>query len=181
MRSDAQKAALVDEARRIEEFSLWNASAHFHAATWAARIQVAGGSVPIILGAIGGWNGLKEAGNEFAAGMLALAAGIVGSLLSYWNLSRVRQDHFIAATKYKTLENEARRAYQIHALDEDPAVFRDHVLALAKRYDALGETSVQSLDIAFWLASRRIRRRVYSTDLGSAGPGSSAPAGGGTR
>src|SRR5438552_1026910 len=108
---DSSRQRLVDECARIQESSLWNATSHFAASTWAGRIHAFAGAIPIVLGGIGGWHFLTDPtvatpGQVFFAGLLTMAAGIVGSLMSYWNLAKVRLEHFVAATKYKTLENQ---------------------------------------------------------------------------
>lgn len=163
------KQRLIGEAKRIEEYSLWNAAPHFTAAAWAVRVHLVGGSIPIVLGGIGGWNIFTEPAHAtssqgIVAGLLTVSAGIVGSLMAFWNLSKVQQQHFAAAVKYKTLENEARRAHEVHAHDEDYAAFKIRVMDLARRYDEIGEDGVLSSDIMFWLAGRKIRRGLYAPD-----------------
>lgn len=165
---------LINECKRIQDNSLWNSTSHFAAATWAGRIHTIGGAVPIILGGIGGWKYLLDptfAGQDqmFLAGLMSLIAGIVGSLMTYWNMAKVRLEHFSAATKYKTLENDARRAHQIHARDEDYDTFKKRVMDIVTRYDALGEASVQSYDITFWLARRKIESGIYDTSVDKTG------------
>lgn len=163
------RAALIDEAKRVEEFSLWNSATHFNIAAWAGWIQAIGGAVPIVLGAIGGWKFLTDPSiasphQIIVASLFSLAAGTLGSVLSYWNLAKVRLEHFMAAAKYKTLENQARRAHQIHAVSEPDAEFRERVLGLGKRYDELGESSPQSMTLAFLVAGRAIRRGRFQSD-----------------
>jgi hypothetical protein len=97
---------------------------------------------------------------------LTLAAGIAGSLMAYWDLAKVRLEHFTAASKYKTIENEARRAREIHAHDEDYDTLKKRVMELTTRYDELGESSAQSFDLAFWLARRKIRAGLFESDKG---------------
>lgn len=163
------KVALVAECQRIETNALWTASSHFTAATWASRVHLVGSSVPIVLGGIGGWAFLKDPqiatpGQAYVAGVMTLASGIVGSLMSFWNLSKTQQEHFQAAVKYKTIEKQACRLREIHAQDDDYATLKAKVLELGKQYDTLGEASTQSSDLMFWLAGRKIVRGLYTTD-----------------
>lgn len=121
---DEKQERLVKECARIEEYSLWNSTSHFTAAAWARFIHMLGGAVPIVLGGIGGWKVLSDPTaatpqQVLVAGALTLAAGVTGSLMAYWDLAKIRMEHFVAASKYKTLENEARRAREIHAPDEE--------------------------------------------------------------
>ena len=171
-------SSLLAECKRIEEFSLWSATSHFVAAAWARGLHLLLGSIPLVLGAIGSWKPLSNPSSAseqdvLVAGIMTLLAGICGSLLSFWNLSRARMQHFTAATSYKSLENEARRAHEIHAIDDQPTEFTERVLDLAARYDHLGTTSVQSLDLAFMLAGKRIRKGRYAPDATTSSGGGS--------
>lgn len=161
---------LLEECERIQEGSLWNATSHFGASTWASRIQAGAGAIPIILGGIGGARIISDPTfaspqQVIVAAVLALSAGIVGSLLSFWNLAKVGLEHLAAATKYKTLENEARRAREIHSRDDSYDAFKTRVLELAKRYDELGESSAQSGNLTFWLARGKIESGVFDTKV----------------
>ncbi len=83
---------LCAECDRIEEYCLWNASSHFEAAAMAGRVQAIGGAIPIICGGIGTWKFLTDPSlatpeKVFLASAMMLTAGIVGSLLAYWNLA----------------------------------------------------------------------------------------------
>lgn len=166
---DDARGALLSECRRIEEYAKWNASTHFTASAFAMRAHAIVGVIPIVLGGLGTWSGLKLIADQstatVVASVAALLAGLVGSILSFWNLSEVRQKHFKAGTAYKTLENEARRAHSvfIDATDDD---LRETVKCLADRYDRLGEESAQTSDLAFSWASRKVRAGKYDPDQG---------------
>src|SRR5688500_8144207 len=95
-------APLVSECKRIENFSLWNSASHFGAATYAGYLHWALSTVPVILGAVGSWKFLPDPSAAsprqlLTAGICTLLAGISGSLLSVWNLNKVRAEHFAAA------------------------------------------------------------------------------------
>jgi hypothetical protein len=163
-----QKARLVAECKRIEENCLYTATSHLTAAGLAGWAQGLGGAVPIVLGTVGGYKALSDpmvASPEKLqiAGVLTLVAGVVGSLMTYWDFAKSRLSHFSAGTKYKSLENQARRAWQLHAPDEEPAALKARVDDLAERFDALGEESELSGDISFLLARWKIGWGVYST------------------
>ena len=137
---------------------------------WASRMQTVGGTLPIICGGIGGAQILSDPTlasprQVVIAGVLTLMAGIIGSLLSFWNLAKRRLDHLSAATKYKTLHNEARRARELHSKDDSYEAFKARVLELAKRYDELGESSPQSGDVTLWLARQKIGSGVFDTKV----------------
>lgn len=165
-----QRSRLIDECKRIQENCLYTATSHLTAASFAGWAQGLGGAVPIVLGAIGGFKALSDpsvASPEklLLAGILTLLAGIVGSLMVFWDFAKSRLTHFSAGTKYKSLENQARRAWQLHALDEDVTALKARVETLTERYDALGEESELSGDIAFLLARRKIELGIYSTKI----------------
>jgi hypothetical protein len=160
------KVTLIAECKRIEHFSLWNATTHFTAATIAAYTHYLLVAIPIVLGAIGGWKYFSDPATTtpkrfLVASLCSLGAGVFSGLSSVWSLTRLRMDHFSAGTKYKTLENQARRAYGLHATDDDYEQFKNRVLELGKQYDELGETCVQSFDVAFWIAGLRIGKKTY--------------------
>jgi hypothetical protein len=94
----------------------------------------------------------------YIAGALTLAAGIVGSLVAFWDLGKRRLEHFSAGAKYKTLENEARRAREIDAYDSDYSTFKALVAELGKRMDVLGEDSPQSRDFAYRVSESKLER-----------------------
>lgn len=163
---------LLDECERIEEFALWNATAHFTAAALVRRAHVLLGVVPIVLGGLGSWKGLQLVADDRVAtvwsSLAAAAAGVLGSVLAFLNLAETRAKHFKAGTSYKTLENEARRARSVF-VDTSLEELRKEVAALAARYDRLGEEAVQSGDLAFWLAGRKVRGGRYQPDKKAVG------------
>jgi len=161
------RAALLAECERLEEYAKWNAAAHFTASTLAGRVHAVAGVVPIALGALGTWSGMKLVADQPTAALVAsvasLIAGIAGSVLSFWNLSETRVKHFKGGTAYKTIENEARRARAVF-IDTSDGELREVVAGLAARYDKLGDESAQSSDFAFWLASKKVRTGRYDPD-----------------
>ena len=170
-----EREALIAECRRIEEYSKWNAASHFTASTWLGRFHLVMGCVPIVLGAIGSWNGfehLKSMTEQTQSAtertvlwcsVAVLISGLVGSIMSFWKPAAARGRHHKAATRYKTLENQARRAAALCQHEPDER-FRRRVGELASRYDELNETSAQSSDFAFWLATGKVRSGKYDPD-----------------
>jgi hypothetical protein len=167
---DSKKQPLFDECKRIQENCLYNATSHFMSAwltNWIHRIL---GSIPIVLGGIGGWRVLADPSSATphqitVAGVMTLIAGIVGGLVAFWDLAKARLDHFAAATKYKTLENKARRAWQVFGADEDVLELRKRVEGLGVEYDQLGESSLQSGDMAFALARWKIGGNIFTNKV----------------
>jgi hypothetical protein len=162
------REALISECRRIEEYSKWNSASHFTAAAWLGRFHLGAGVIPFVLGGVGAWQGFKYlpvAPEKTAlwASVALLVAGIVGSIISFWNPAEARVKHFTAGAHYKALEGAARRAVNLFP-DEDDLQFRERVLALAAKYEELNETSAQSSDFAFWLATKKVRAGKYDPD-----------------
>jgi hypothetical protein len=159
--------ALARESKRIQENSLYNATAHFTSAGRLWRAHLALGTVPIILGTIGGWKGLSDPAIATPsavmwAGLCSLMAGVVGSVLTFWNLAESRVRHFTAATQYKSLENDARRTHEIHARDEEYADLKRRVVDLGERYNKLNESHVQTADWAFKRAHQKIEAGLFT-------------------
>jgi hypothetical protein len=166
MSEQENREALTREAKRLQESCLYNATAHFTSAGRLWRAHLLLGTMPIILGTIGGWKGLSDpatAGPKavLIAGVSSLLAGVVGSVLSFWNLAETRARHFTAATQYKSLENDARRAHEIHGVDEEYADFKRRVVDLGDRYNKLNESSIQTADWAFNKARKKIQAGLY--------------------
>jgi hypothetical protein len=168
MSEQDNRDALARESKRIQENSLYNATAHFTSAARLWRAHLALGTVPIILGTIGGWKGLSDPAVATPsavmwAGLCSLVAGVVGSVLSFWNLAESRVRHFTAATQYKSLENDARRALEIHARDEGYTDLKRRVVDLGDRYNNLNESHLQTADWAFNKARKKISAGLYAT------------------
>jgi hypothetical protein len=89
-------------------------------------------------------------------------AGVVGSVLTFWNLAESRARHFTAATQYKSLENDARRAHEIHARDEGYADLKRRVVDLGDRYNKLNESHLQTADWAFKRAHKKIEAGLFT-------------------
>ncbi len=168
---DRRFEPLISECKKIEKYSLWNATTYFEAASCYRKAHYGMSSIPILLGALGGWKPLTDPslaseGTILLAGFAALLAGIVGSLISLWNLDRVYVDHNKAGTRYKTLENEARRAYEVWVHDEHYEAFKERVSNLTKRYDKLGEETVLTSSRAYKKAQRKIEKEYLTVTDG---------------
>jgi hypothetical protein len=158
---------LLAECRRIEEFAQINAGTHFilaeRAGMWARLLGV----MPVaIAGALAAWvlsapSTLNEGTAKWFA-MTAIIAGMLSAILAYLNPDKARADHSIAGSRYKTLENEARRAHEVFAHEEEREVFALRVRELSRRYDELGESSPSTSDWAYRRANERARAGVYS-------------------
>lgn len=163
-REEAQiRQAARAEAVRIQEYSLWTAATYYAAATWLGRVHLVLGSVALALGAFGAYSGFKSGSPELA-GALALVSGILGSLISFWNPADARARQLEAASKYKVLENQARRAREFHDPNDGYEQAHERVKALAERYDELVEQMAPTSDLAFRLASTKIRQGIYQPD-----------------
>jgi len=164
------REALILEAQHIKEESLYNATIHFAQSTWMARLHYfVLGPIPIILGGLGGWKGITDAkvmpaNWTIISSVLSLVAGLVGSMVSFWNLAENRMRHFSAGTSYKSLENDARRAWQVHAIDEPLPEFKKRIVELGDRYNKLNESSIQTADWAFRIARRKIKAGHFVTE-----------------
>lgn len=170
---EERRQRLIAECKRIQENCLYNATSHFTAAGVTGWAQTVIGAVPIVLGGIGSWKFLSDPTlaspkQVYIASVLSLLAGIAGSLLSFWDLAKSRLSHFSAGSKYKSLENDARRAWQVYGPAEEVDFLQKRVEDVAKRYDQLGEASELSGDIMFLIARWKIGKRIFANEVDQA-------------
>lgn len=165
---------LINECSRIEENCQYTATAHFISAGYWTRVHLWLGPIPLILGALGGWKGITTGPGTplhwtVWAAIFSLVGGIFGTVLSFLNLTELKLRHFTAGTQYKSLGNDARQAREIHSIDEDFSSFKKRVVDLGQRYNALGESSIQTSDRAFERARRKVKSGVFVPDFMEAG------------
>jgi uncharacterized membrane protein YhdT len=158
---------LLAECQRIEEFAQVNAGTHFilaeRAGMWARLLGV----IPVAIGGVLAAFVLsdpstltKDTAKWFA--MAAIIAGVLSSILAYLNPGKSQTDHSLAGSRYKTLENEARRGHEVFAHEEGREAFALRVRELSRRYDELGESSPPTSDWAYRRANERAKAGVYS-------------------
>lgn len=128
------------------------------------------GPLPIILGSIAGWRWFAEAAgpsprNTLVASVCSLLAGIVGSLLVFWNLAEKRQRHLAAGATFKSLEHDARRAGKILGLAETTADLKAIVGSLGERFNRANENCIPPADCFFNRARKKIALGVFQTKV----------------
>lgn len=157
---------LIAECKRIEQFSKVNSATHFVIADEARSRAIFLGAVPVIVGtaiagvAMSSPSLLSGAHSKWFA-LASLLAGVLSSLLAYLNPDKERADHFLAATRYKRLENEARRAHEVFISEMSRGEFVLYVKELSRRYDELGESSPQTTDSAYQKANKKTKAGTY--------------------
>ncbi|RYZ17972.1 MAG: SLATT domain-containing protein [Myxococcaceae bacterium] len=168
--SERSREALVRECKRLQENSLYTATTHFRLTDQFRALHYFLGTLPIIFGAISGWKGLSDphvigVQSPVWVPVFSFLAGISGSLLAFWNWAERRMMHFAAGAAYKTLENDARRAWEIYSIDEELAVLKKRVADLGDRYNKLNESSPQTSNTAFAFARKKVKSGIFTTDM----------------
>lgn len=169
---DQKLEILVAECRRIQQYAKVNAGTHFSTAAVLRRVHMSAGVLPIILGALATCPAWKEPWMPQVIGsypllwasVFSVASAISGSIISLWNLGDTRTRCFVAAARYKTLENRARRAADFYSVDEAYDAFKRRVEELCRTYDDLGESSPLASDWGFKRAMRKINEGLYEPD-----------------
>jgi hypothetical protein len=167
--TNEDRVPLILEAKRIQDDSLHTATAHFISSGWLWWGNIILGTLPIVLGAVGGFKGFTDPAHAtqatiYWATFSAFIAGSLGSVLAFWNLAERRSRHETAATQFKSLQHGARRAHEIHAASESFEDFKRRVIDLGDRYDKLNESHLQTADWAFKRAQKKIRAGTYESD-----------------
>lgn len=148
---------ITNEARRIEEDSLYSAKGHLTAASWWGRTYLVGGAINAVLAAIAGVLALST--QTALAGWLALLVAALTAGITFLNPGAHANSHRMAGNHYLALRNQARMFREIDLDPEKPHLeARQQLSNLARRRDQLNVASPQ---IPAW-AFRRARRGIQS-------------------
>lgn len=176
MAIDSQPASkslshLVLEAKRIEEFAKFTAAMHFtdseRYAQWNFRLQF----LPLVLGLIvAAIPGLapSQMSNEVVARAFAIASaasGATATFLLVFQPLRASNEHGRYGNRYKTLENQARRAHALYALEEGHDALLARVTELASAYDDLNAEAPPPDSRHYEAVRERVRAGHYDSDL----------------
>lgn len=151
--------AIIEEAKRIEENSLYSAKGHYVAAHFWSNFHLWIGIPSVILAAIAGTTAFVN--HTTIAGVIAICVTILTAISTFLDPKQRNNSHFSAANNYESLQSSVRRFWTIecrtaaslelltHKLD-DFSVDRDKLnrespqiprwaYNIAKRYIANGE------------------------------------------
>jgi hypothetical protein len=164
----SRQTAICDEFARIEENARYTAVAHFISAEHLRKLHHwVLGPVPILFGGIAAYKGFNEASFSALSGVLAVLAGVSGSLLSFWNFADSRSKHQTAGAAYKAIEHDARRSRLVDGPYQDIPTLRAALADLGDRYNKLGAASPSTSNFAFKRAQNLIASGAYQNTVDS--------------
>lgn len=151
----AQRAAIRDEASRIQESAVFSAQGQFEAAkAWRAIHWVLGGLAAVIsaLSAV-----LTFASDvQVAGGALAIIAALAAAVLTTSRPDRLAERASARGNDYTTLRNDARRLLHVQVPNEPIAVLRKTLDSLANRASELDHAADPIPRFAYKAAKRNI-------------------------
>ena len=138
----------INEAKRIEEDSLYSSKSHYNAAAGWQKVHFWAGIPNCILTAIAGLSAFE--GATVLAGTLAILAASITASITFLNPEAKSSSHKNAATEYHSLRNRARIFINITtkkdiSLDELSGIFDE----LANQRENLNTISPQIPEKAF--------------------------------
>ena len=108
------KEKLIDEAKRIEEDSLYSAKGHFEAANKWRNIHLWLGLPTAVLAALSGVSALTQFDyHNILAAFLAIFVAALTSVITFLNPNEKASSHQDAGNKYNSLRNKVRIFYEI--------------------------------------------------------------------
>lgn len=148
---------LINEAKRIEEDTLFSAKGHFCAARGWTNIHLWLGGSSAILAAIAGASALSKFDyHNIIAGVLSIIVATATALITFLNPSKRASIHQESGNKYKALRNNARIFYdiEINTLDE-----KNNAENLKKLNDQRNKLNLESPQIPRW-AFKKARKGI---------------------
>jgi len=147
--------AIVTEAKRLEEDTLYSAKGHFEAATRWERFNLAVGLLATVAAALAAVFTLSH--NDVVVILLAVLVSISSGVITFLNPNKIAASHHRAGTEYNAIRNKARIFYEIECRSGDAT---DHLTAelkdMSRQRDGL---SVKSPSVPRW-AFENARRGI---------------------
>ena len=165
--SDDIKNKIIEEAKHIEEDSLYSSKGQYEAANSWSKVHLIIGIPTVILAAIAGASALSQFDNHnIIAGILAIIVAALSALSTFLNPNQKATCHLNAGNNYRKLRNDAHRFCEIDFLKDANDMLEKKVKQLAKRRDELNLTSPQPPEWAYKKAKKRIEegKTKYEVD-----------------
>ncbi|MFC1834120.1 SLATT domain-containing protein [Thermodesulfobacteriota bacterium] len=154
---------LVDECRRLEEDSMYNAESHYMV---AASAGFRGQLLKFVMAAASAISGvLVLAGAASWVAWFSILSGLALALTTVLNIDRKRADHSSAAKEFTVLKHDARSLYQTFAPEMKRQEFSRAVRRLRDKYNDLVLHCPQTTKKAFQEAQRKIKTGVHTPDF----------------
>jgi hypothetical protein len=158
------KEKIVNEAKRIEEDSLYSSHSHFIAANRWSKYHLWLGGLSVILATTAGAQILSEyGGNRFIPGALSLFAASLTVIMTVLNPYGKASTHQTAGTNYRELRNKTRIFYEIECFGtKSPDYLEKTLKDLSLKRDQLNKTSPQIPRWAYEAARKGIEEGEVS-------------------
>jgi hypothetical protein len=148
---------IINEAKRIEEDSIYSAKGHFYASHCWSTAQLWLGGISTILSAIAGASLLAKYDNySLIGGILSLIVVTLTAVLTFINPNQRANEHLVAGNKFNALKNDARIFYSIKVNECDNVVATKLLEKLNERRNKLNQESPQIPKWAFEKARKGI-------------------------
>jgi len=151
------KEKIINEAKRIEEDSLYSSKGHFYAGQCWLNVNLYLGGITAILSAIAGASALSQFDyhNIVAGGLSIIVAGLT-AIIIFINPNEKSFIHRKAGNRYNALRNDARIFYDIELSEADDKKAIEDLKKLNDRRSKLNSESHQIPKWAFEKARKGI-------------------------
>src|SRR3989338_397158 len=151
------KEKIINEAKRIEEDSLYSAKGHFYAGQCWLNTNLWLGGLSAVLSAVAGASALSQFDyhNIVAGGLSIVVAGLT-AVITFINPNERATVHQKAGNKYNALRNDTRIFYDIEVSEVDDIKAIDYLKRLNDRRNKLNIESHQIPKWAFEKARKGI-------------------------
>jgi len=151
------KEKIINEAKRIEEDSLYSAKGHFYAGQCWLNTNLWLGGLSAVLSAVAGASALSQFDyhNIVAGGLSIVVAGLT-AVITFINPNERATVHQKAGNKYNALRNDTRIFYDLEVSEVDDIKAIDDLKRLNDRRNKLNIESHQIPKWAFEKARKGI-------------------------
>ena len=153
--NDDKLNAIIAEAKRIEEDSLYSARGHFVVSRWCGYFHFGLGIPATITAALTGVSAVNE--NIFLSVVLSILTAILAGLITFLNPKETHAIHLREGNLYKELSNDSRIFAQIRCKDPAPTdELAQELKGLNQRRNTLNNESHGIPYLAFKFARKGI-------------------------
>jgi len=146
------KEKIINEAKRIEEDSLYSAKGHFYAGQYWVNANLWLGGLSAVLSAIAGASALSQFDyHNIVAGTFSIIVVSLTAIITFINPNEKAIVHQKAGNKYNALKNDTRIFYDIETnkIDEKKVI-----AGLKKLNDRRNKLNIESHQIPKWAFKR---------------------------
>lgn len=151
------KEKIINEAKRIEEDSLYSSKGHFYAGQCWINVHLCLGATSAVLSAIAGVSALFQFNyhNIIAGGLSIIVAGLT-AFMTFINPNERASVHQKEGNNYNALRNDSRIFYDIEMNEIDDRKAVDDLKILNERRNKL---NIESHQIPKW-AFKKARKGI---------------------